>query len=228
LFNLQPEHNWLDHLPDKERRAVESRTTLRKYKDGQFIYQRGDPGDELFLIRNGAVRIYSQSIEGKELLYVILIAGNCFGEQSMLDGGTRHHMARALGEVEVDVLSQSDFTSLCDQYPGVTKGMLSLLSNRLRLLYGYFEEASQLGLSARIAVRLCGLANSIGHNDADGIHTDLRITQEDISFMVAASRQSVNKVLNAWQARGIIKISYGAVLIKNFQELKKLSVEPSS
>ena len=208
--------DWLKGLPDTERQAVTSRMATRRYNHGQFVYQRGDSGTEMYQITQGCVRLYSLSSEGKKLLYAVFEPGDFFGEISVLDNKPRHHMAQTFGDVELKTLRSNDFHKLCETYPAIYQAMFQLLCQRSRSMFNYFQEASQMALAERIAIKLCTLARSFKLSENKEEHLDLKVTQEDIGYMVAASRQSVNKVLNDWQQDNAIEIQYGSILIKDF------------
>jgi CRP-like cAMP-binding protein len=197
--------------------------TTRYYAAGEVVYRTDEAGDELYQLVSGNIRLYTVDPQGRELLYIIHKAGNCFGEMSLIDNLPRAHIAQAIGETEIRVLRRRQFEQLWMLYPEISRELCRLLCSRERDMFGVFEGRSLLPLSTRIAIRLYQLASTLGTEQCDGIHFDLRITQEDISLMVAASRQAVNKVLKDWQGEGIIVISYGNYIVKDLQALKKLT-----
>lgn len=217
-----PQYNWIDRLSEPVRKALRGCMIVKRYVDGESIYQRGARGDQLYQIVSGNVRLYILNQEGKELLYTIYQPGICFGEMSLIDDLPRAHVAQAFGQTELAVLTRIQFERLWMLYPEIPRELCRLFCKRERSMFGVFENLSLLPLSERIAIRLCEFANTLGHEKSDGIHFVLRITQEDISFMVAASRQSVNKIFSSWQKEGIVEVDYGAVIIKDLPALKKL------
>lgn len=220
-----PQYNWIDPLPEPVRNAIRECMIVRRYVDGESIYHRGARGDQLYQIVRGNVRLYILNQVGKELLYTIYQPGICFGEMSLIDNLPRAHVAQAFGETELAVLTRMEFERLWMLYPDIPRELCRLFCKRERSMFGVFENLSLLQLPERIAIRLCELATTLGHEKSDGIHFVLRITQEDISFMVAASRQSVNKIFSNWQKKGIVEVDYGTVIIKDLAALKKLAAD---
>ena len=216
------QYNWIERLPEPVKVSVRGCMTARHYVAGEVVYRTGDPGDELYQLVSGNIRLYTVDPKGRELLYIIHQAGNCFGEMSLIDNLPRAHIAQAIGETELCVMRRRQFEQLWMLYPEISRELCRLLCSRERSMFGVFEDRSLLPLPARIAIRLYQLASTLGTEQRDGIHFDLRITQEDISLMVAASRQAVNKVLKDWQGEGIIDISYGNFIVKDLQALKIL------
>ena len=192
-------YDWIEPLPAPIQAAVRECMTIRRYEDHEFIYRRGDAGNELYQIISGHVRLYVLSPEGRELLYVIFEPGSCFGELSLIDRQPRAHMTQAFGSTEIAVIARRQFEELWLRHPEISHELCRMLCKRSRKLFNNFEAANLIPLPNRIANQLCELANSLGNPCPDGIHFDMRITQEDIGFMVGSSRQSVNKVLKVWQ-----------------------------
>jgi len=216
--------NWIDRLSEPVRDALLSRTTLRRLSAGEFLWTRGDAGREMFQIVSGRIRVYTLSPEGRELLYIEFVPGDCCGEQSVIDDLPRHHMAQAFGNSTVRVLSKADLEDLAARHPEISGELLRMLSRRTRLMFEYYDSVALRSVPERIANRLCLLADiQAGESASPSTSLDLQVTQEDIGYMVAASRQSVNKVLTAWQARGIVELRYGNVLVRDLDALRELA-----
>lgn len=125
----------------KERKAetlatLEQRMEKRSYKTGDKIFKRGDTGDELFLIRKGAVRIMLP-LSGKQSHHLGTFGrGAFFGEMSFLDGEVRSADAVVFSDTELYVLSRKTFDSLSEQHKklamSLMEGIASVLASRLR------------------------------------------------------------------------------------------------
>ncbi|MEQ8801835.1 MAG: Crp/Fnr family transcriptional regulator, partial [Haliea sp.] len=185
----------------------------------------GEPGNELFRVESGNVRIFNVSEDGRELLYDLFPVGTCFGESSLIDRGLRPHTTQAIGEVVLQVLSREHFERAWKVYPEVSWAVARLQTSRARRLYGFYERVSMDALCRRTARRLWLLAKTMGQQCDDGIHFDIRITQDDIGSLVAGSRQSVNKVLRQWQEDGVIDLAYGSLVVREMAELERLAMQ---
>ncbi len=217
--------DWIDALPAAPRAEVLGRMQTRRYGHGELIYRSGDPGHELLQIVSGAVRIYTLTADGRELLYDLFPAGTCFGETSLLDDLPRAHMTQAVGATTLRALPRADFLALWRRHPEISLAVARVLCARARRLYTIYENVSLAALSRRMAVRLCALSDSIGEERPGGVHFNLRLTQEDIGSLVAGARQSVNRVLKQWQGEGIIDLAYGTLVIRRLNELQRLAGE---
>ncbi|RLQ22374.1 Crp/Fnr family transcriptional regulator [Seongchinamella sediminis] len=218
-----PADNWISRLSPALREEITASMTIRDYADKDLIYRSGEPGEEIFQVVSGYVRMYTLTAEGKELVYTIFEPGCCFGEMSLIDNLPRFHMAQAFGEVRLAVLSRADFDRFWASHPEVSQELCRFFVMRERRIFQIYDQSSLDPLPVKITHRLLSLADTIGEERADGIHFDMRITQEDIGFMVAASRQSVNKVLGLWRQQGLIKIEYGNLVITDVGKLRELA-----
>ena len=108
----------------------------RFYKVGDKIFKQGDSGDELFLIRKGAVRIMLPISEKQSHHLSTFGRGSFFGEMAFLDGGARSADAVAFSDAELFVLSRRTFDSLAEDHKklalGLLEGLASMLASRLR------------------------------------------------------------------------------------------------
>nr|WP_241263146.1 Crp/Fnr family transcriptional regulator [Parahaliea mediterranea] len=195
----------------------------RQYHRGELVYRAGEPGNEIYQVIEGTTRIYTLTTDGRELLYELMPPGACFGESSLIDAQPRPHMAQAVTDVKLRVLELADFQALWRESPELSHAVALVLCRRTRRLYEIYEGVSLAALSRRMARRLCVLADSIGEDRDDGVHFQIRLTQEDIGSLVAGSRQSVNKILKQWQCDGLINLAYGSLVIRQLATLEQLA-----
>lgn len=179
--------------------------TSRHLSDGETLFVKGDPGDALYGVRRGQVAITTTTSTGRQLTLNILGAGDVFGEIALLDGHPRSADAVASGPVELFVIRRQDFQDLLRRQPEITTRIIELLCERLRFSSERLEEVSLLSFRSRLARRLLKLADDFGE--------DVAITQEDLSVLVGAGRETVNRQLQKWQRSGIVHLGRGHVRI---------------
>ena len=205
--------NWIDRLPDAARQPVLARCSTICLRHGEFLWSRGDKDCDLYQLIEGELHLYTLTTEGKKLLYITFTSGDCTGENGMVDGEPRHHMAQVVTTTRLRRLSRADYIELSRTHPELNWEMLKMMSRRSRILYEYMDAMSLLPMSVRIASRLCLLLDTkLTGKTATG-EVDLQITQEDIGHMLATTRQSVSKILAEWQRCGIINMRYGKIIV---------------
>src|SRR3954452_6435037 len=140
----------------------------RRFRRGEIIFHAGDPGDALFVLVSGEVKISLPSETGDEAIIATLRAGDVFGELALLDGAARSATASALSATEAVVLPRDRFRELIDTEPVVRDALLASLAGELRRVTIHVEELHFLDLPGRVAARLVRLAEESGPEGADG------------------------------------------------------------
>ncbi len=209
--SLQSE--WLDELA--------ASLTARNYKRGETIFHKDDPGDSLYIIAEGQVKIATTSLEGEEVILAILTTGDFFGELSLLDSRPRSAGAMAMEATQAFTLHRSDLLEAIGRRPEMVSGILAALSDRLRRADLLLEDAIFLDLPSRLAKRLLELGERHGIETEKGLEIELRLTQQDLANFVGASRVAVNKLLGQFQDRGLIMLDKHKLIILKGEELRK-------
>lgn len=202
----------LARLPTDDVRSLANRGRLRRFKPGDAIVREGEPGDGLFVILEGAARIVVSSPTGDEATVAHLGPGECIGEFAVLDGLPRSATAIATAPSSAVSVSRDDFRAWLAERPTAAFALLEELSLRLRRANQGLADQLFLGLSQRLARRLVMLAATQGVPATSG-GARIRITQAELASMLGVTRESVNKELQAFAARGWLRTSRGAVTV---------------
>ena len=185
----------------------------RSCEEGTVVFLRGDPGDSLYGVITGRVRISVSGPGGKEVFLNIMEPGESFGEIALLDGEPRTATATALAQTELLVLRREHFVALLGREPSIALHLIRLLCRRARWTSELMEDSALLDAPARLAKRLLSLATLHGRETPDG--PKLSISQEELAQFLGLSRQIVNQHLQAWRAKGWISLGRGSVTISN-------------
>ena len=178
--------------------AIASLCVTRSLAADEVLFFKGDPGDALFAVRRGQIRIATGTRAGRRLTLNILGAGDVFGEIALLDGRERTADAVATEPTEVFMVRRRDLLSPLERQPAVAIGIIELLCQRLRWMSERMEESVLMPLSARLARRLLALAEDFG--------AEVHVSQEELAVFVGATRESVNRQLQAWKRQGLIEL----------------------
>jgi CRP-like cAMP-binding protein len=162
---------------------------------GEMLFQKGDPGNALFGVRRGQIRIETGASDGSRLTLNFMGPGDLFGEVAVLDGESRTADATAGEQTELFVLRREDFLSHLEREPK---------SERM-------EESMLQPLPVRLARRLCALASDFG--------SEVHISQEQLGVFVGAARESVNRQLQLWRKEGILDLQRGRIMLQNMTKL---------
>jgi CRP-like cAMP-binding protein len=196
----------------------------RRFRRGETIFHLGDPGDALFIVASGIVKITLPSETGDEAILATLRPGDFFGELALLDGAPRSATAVALEPTETLVLPRDRFRELISAEPAIRDALLAALARELRRLTIHVEELHFLDIAGRLAAVLARLAGEQGIRVAGGaIRLAAPLTQSDLASMVGCTRQSVNRLLGLFVDDGLIRLERDAILVTDYDGLVRAS-----
>jgi len=119
-------------MDDQERTALAEILEMQSFTKGATIFEVGDAGDALYVVRSGSVQVYVESTDGKKIIVGDNGPGEIFGEISLLDGGARTATAVATEDTELLELERSDLEQLIRRYPHTAMDLLGVMGTRLR------------------------------------------------------------------------------------------------
>jgi CRP/FNR family transcriptional regulator, cyclic AMP receptor protein len=195
----------------------------RRVRRGQTIMQRGDEGSSLMAVLRGRVRISSFSSDGKEVTLNVINPGEIFGEIALLDGEPRSADATAIEDTSLLVVERRHFLPFLRQNEDLFLRLLAVLCSRLRRTSMALEEIALFDLPIRLARVLLKLGDDYGRPNNVGTRIELKLSQRDLSNLVASSRESVNKQLRTWRESGVVDMDEGFLVLRRPAELKRLT-----
>src|SRR6204780_2881805 len=134
---------------------ISSLCHTQNLKTGELLFQKGDPGDSLFGVRRGQIRIETGASDGSRLTLNFMGPGDLFGEVAVLDGESRTADATAGEPTELFVLRREDFLAHLEREPRVAIKLIQLLCQRIRWQSERMEESVLQPLPVRLAGRVC-------------------------------------------------------------------------
>lgn len=202
--------------------SVVQMASERRVRRGQTIFQKGDDGSSMMAVLQGRVRITAVSVEGKEVTLNVINPGEVFGEIALLDGKPRSADAVAVDDTLLLVLERRLLLPFLKSNQDLLLRLLAVLCDRLRRTSVALEEIALFDLPVRLARVLAQLADDYGRPSVAGTRIDFKLSQRDLSTLVAASRESVNKQLRAWQKDGLLDLDGGYIVLRRPAELKQM------
>jgi CRP/FNR family cyclic AMP-dependent transcriptional regulator len=207
-------------LSDEDRALLAQRLRRRRYRHGETLFLRGDPGTFLYIIESGCVKIALTSTEGKEMILAQLGQGDFFGELALLDGLERSADAVVVEDAELLLLGREEFLRHVEKHPRVALHALAVLSRRLRQTDQLVHDAAFFDVPGRLASVILRLGETLGRPVAGGVAISRRLTQIELADMIGSSRESVNKWLSFYQRQGIIRSDHGLITILSPERLR--------
>jgi CRP/FNR family transcriptional regulator, cyclic AMP receptor protein len=214
-------------LREDELESLGRQVAIRRYGRNEEIFPQADRGDGLYVIVNGHISIGRQNPDGDELIFGLYEAGEYFGELALFDDEPRAAGATSIDDSTLLFLSRDNFRAFINTHSHVLWTCLEIVVAQLRRCTDLADEVALLDVRSRLARRLLRLAQE-GMIDADSSalskRDTFRITQQQLANMTGATRESVNKHLNAFVAEGLVRIDRGRISLLDAERLDKISV----
>ena len=190
----------------------------KSYPKGSVILFEDDPGDALFIVRAGRVKVVLVAEDGREVILGILGPAEHFGELSLIDDQPRSAHVIAMEESTLLVLRRDDFRRRVEQNPSVAWSLLGELSRRLRRADNTIGSLVLLDVPGRIARLLLDAADEGG---SDLIEKPL--THQTIAHLIGASRETVSRAMREFQDSGWVTSERRRIRITDHAALDKRS-----
>jgi CRP/FNR family transcriptional regulator len=227
----QPEHSrfpapsdFLGQLDTADRAEIEALGRRETFARGEYIFRAGEPGENVYLLRTGRVKIFQTSATGREAIMWFCLPGDIFGLAEVARGGGRPVNAVACERSDALAIRRSRFSVLVAMRPRIAAVSMQVLSSRLRALGDTFANLVADDVEQRIAKLILRLATLYGERSDRGIRLALPLTHQEIANMAGASRQTVTDVLNALKRRGLIYVRGRHIRVSDPEELWKVAL----
>ncbi|WP_454787946.1 cAMP-activated global transcriptional regulator CRP [Mycolicibacterium lutetiense] len=191
------------------------------FRRTEVVFSEGEPGDTLYIITAGKVKIGRKSVDGRDSLITLMGPSDMFGELAIFDPGPRTSTVTALTEVKAVVMSRSVLRSWIADRPEIAEQLLRVLARRLRRTNDNLSDLIFTDVPGRVAKQLLYLAQRFGSRDGSALRVDHELTQEEIAQLVGSSRETVNKALSDFAQRGWIRVQGRSILIDNAERLAR-------
>lgn len=179
----------------------------KTFAPGSIFITAEQPGDVIYIVISGTVKVFIEDAEGTEVILAILLAGEVVGEMSLLDQQCRSANAIALEETTVFWMDRANFRECLRTMPGIHTNLFKLLCKRLRLANARIQSLSVQDVEGRVARQLLAFADIYGKENAEGqIVLPFRLTQSDLASLIGATRVRVNQVIAAYKQRNYLSV----------------------
>ncbi|GHF18158.1 Crp/Fnr family transcriptional regulator [Streptomyces morookaense] len=178
------------------------------------LVRQHESSGHVIVLRDGCVKVYTDSETGYQAVLAIRSAGDLLGEQAGLDGRPRSASLYALTDVEALIISSARFSALTSSLPAVANAVRLVLSNRLRDADRLRTAAGAERVEARLAALLLELGELYGCPvDGGSVRIDLPLTQDDMAGLVLTSRRTVSRILEEWRSQGLVATGRQAIVV---------------
>lgn len=176
-----------------------------RFPRAHTIFSEGDPGDHLYIITSGKVKVGHKLPDGRGSLIAIIGPTDIFGELAIFDPGPRTSTVTTLTEVRAAVMDRQAFRAWIAEHPEIAEQLLRVLARRLRRTNNDLSDLIFTDVTGRVAKKILDLAGRFGERSDATLRIDHELTQEELAQLVGSSRESVNKALGELASRGWIR-----------------------
>tara|TARA_B100000315_G_scaffold253546_1_gene292528 strand:+ start:10829 stop:11521 length:693 start_codon:yes stop_codon:yes gene_type:complete len=209
-------------LSDAEMTEMEKMTRMEAFKKRQPIYLPGDPGDFVYLLKTGRVKISKIGDDGKELTLVILEAGEIFGELEMFEEVPRDTIAEALDDAHICMIRREDFERLLKNQPQCSFKLTKLIGLRMKQIENRIEDLVFRDAPARLAQLLINLSTSFGSDTTNGRTITTKMTHQELANLIGTTRETVSLTLGQFRQSGLIIMAKRQITILDLAGLQQL------
>jgi CRP-like cAMP-binding protein len=188
---------------------------------GTVLFREGEPGESLFIVLSGKVKLGRRSPDGRENLVAIMGPSDQFGELSLFDPGPRTATATVVTDARVAKLPKAALQKWVQDRPQIAMQLLRVVARRLRRTNTMLADLIFVDVPGRVAKQLLQLASRFGSVDGGQLRVTHDLTQEELAQLVGASRETVNKALADFAGRGWLRLEGKSVVILDRERLAR-------
>jgi CRP/FNR family cyclic AMP-dependent transcriptional regulator len=196
---------------------IAQRAHRRVFAAGTSIVTAEQPGEAVYIILSGTVKIHIEQADGRDVVLSIIGAGDTLGEMSLIDSAGRSASAITLEDSFLLWMDKSSFQQMLADFQPVAHNLVRILSGRVRLANELIQALATLDVYGRVARQLLAFTEKYGKDDDSGaLLIPIHLTQGDIADLVGASRKRVNQVMVFFREQEFISLTQaGRIVVLN-------------
>ena len=201
--------------------AISSEFEIIEVSRGQILFHEGEPGDSLYIVLSGKVKLGRRASDGRENLVAVMGPSDQFGELSLFDPGPRTATAVVVTDGRVARLPKAALQKWVEERPQIAMQLLRVVARRLRRTNTMLADLIFVDVPGRVAKQLLQLAQRFGSVEGGQLRVTHDLTQEELAQLVGASRETVNKALADFAGRGWLRLEGKSVVILDRERLSR-------
>ncbi|MBJ7419390.1 MAG: Crp/Fnr family transcriptional regulator [Rhodoferax sp.] len=214
---------WMRLLTEEERARAATDLKIAEASPGETLCRTGRPVTYWFGVIDGLLKMSTDNAQGQTITYTGIPPGGWFGEGTALKRESYRYNIETLRKSRVAGLHVDTFHWLLDHSIGFNRFVMNQLNERLAQFIAAREIDRMNNPDVRVARSLAALFNPVLY---PGVGEVLRITQQELAYLVGLSRQRVNEALNTLQSQGSIRVEYGGLRVLDLAALRSPSLLP--
>jgi len=208
-------------LDDGELQQLAAVVREHHYKKHTTIVHVDDPGNALYILKSGLVKVTIEDQHGYEMILRILYPTDFFGDMSLLDGMPRSATVTTQEFSDVMTISRDHFLNIIEKSPKILLKMTVVVSQRLRKANELIHSLAFFDVYGKVARTLLNLAQERGRVTEQGTVIDMRLTQQELAELAGMTRETMARTLREFQQAGCIRVESGVISILALDMLRR-------
>ncbi len=196
---------------------------MRPVRRREVLYLPGDPGQTVFFVNGGRVKVSKVTRDGKELTLAYRAPGDIFGEACLIDAAPREEMVEAMENSQVTELRREEIEKIAEQHPRIGYRLAKIVMQRRRDVENKIEQLLFKDVNAKLAELLLRLSVEFGVDDERGTLVGIKITHQEMANLIGSTRETVSLTLSTFKRKGLIDTDGRKVIVCDQQGLKALA-----
>ena len=191
-------------LHEKDKKELREISHMVSYRQRELICFPGQPGETLFLLKEGRVKIFQVSEKGQKATICLLEPGEIFGEVETIAGISRETGVQALEPVLVCEIARGNFLRFLERCPTLAIRILAKVGGQLRYVESKYADMVFRSAQGRLAKLLLKLSDTMGEEEAGKTRLNIRLTHQNLANLIGTSRETVSALLSQFQRQGLL------------------------
>lgn len=208
------------HFTEEQFRLLANLMQDRLFLADTYLFWEGDIAEHLFYVKSGHVILSKSTDDGKEFTMHNYEAGDLIGTANPIEVSRYSYTARVLKDAEIGIINPRELEPLLLQHSDLSLAFMKWMGFHHRLLQTRLRDLMLFGKTGALSSTLIRLSNSYGESRGDHIYIRHKITHSEISSMIGATRESVNRMLRELRLNGAIDYESGHIIIKDIEQLR--------
>lgn len=211
-------------LNDKELQAVDEMTAMKQCERGKIFFSPDDSPGTIYFLKEGRVRLYRQTEDGKQLTVAMLDRGAVFGESSLIGQSHAGVYAEAVEHGLLCVMPVEHLRALINKFPRVGLNLLEFVGQRLARSQEMSEEVAYWSVKRRLARQILELDERYGHPTMGGGRIiNKAFTQADLAEMVGSTRETIAELMSTLKKTDVIDVRRRRIVIKDREAMEAMT-----
>lgn len=207
-------------LNEETLEQIASIVAERLYKKNMIIFFEGEPGEAVYFVIKGKVKIYKTNADGKEQIIHIMQSGDVFAESVLFTGLAYPASAEVIEDSTIGVLRCDDLENLIKKNGNLAVAIINFMGRRLQFVSGQIKNLGLRDAMGRVVDVIINMAER-GRETPAGIRVEFRIPRQEFASMAGTTRETATRALSALQREGSILLDKDILYIKDMEKLKR-------